>query len=98
MTDEQQVFEQLRRVIDPELGINVVDLGLIYEVAIEEDVVDIKMTLTTAGCPLHDRMAEGVRAAAERTPGISQARVQVVWSPPWNPSMMSDTAKAALRR
>lgn len=98
MANEQQVYERLKEVIDPELGINVVDLGLIYEVALDGDAVDIKMTLTTAGCPLHDRMAEGVRSAAERVPGISQARVQVIWSPPWNPSMMSEAAKAALRR
>lgn len=99
MATEQEMREQLKEVIDPELGINVVDLGLIYEVQISDDgVADIKMTLTTQGCPMHDTMSEGVRASASKLSGIRDVRVQIVWSPAWNPEMMSDDAKAMLRR
>ncbi|GAX88974.1 metal-sulfur cluster assembly factor [Effusibacillus lacus] len=98
MTIQEEVQERLREVIDPELGINVVDLGLIYKVEVNGEDVEITMTLTTMGCPLHDQMARAVRFAAERVSGVKNVNVQVVWSPPWNPSMMSDAAKAALRR
>lgn len=98
MVTEQQVLEQLRGVMDPELGINVVDLGLIYKVAVNEEDVEIEMTLTTMGCPLHDQMAKAVRYATALVPGVRNIEVNVVWSPPWNPSMMSDAAKTLLRR
>lgn len=87
------IYEEIRNVIDPELGINVVDLGLIYDVVIEEEqYVNITMTLTTPGCPLHDSISNGVKHAVESVEGIKEAHVNVVWSPPWSPERMSPAA------
>ena len=76
----------LRDVLDPELGLSIVDLGLIYSVAIDRDRVHITMTLTAPGCPLHDSMAEWVRQAVGRIPGVEEVRVTVVFDPPWTPA------------
>lgn len=89
--NKEEVLKVLETVIDPELGVDVVNLGLIYEVNIEkDDVVDIKMTLTTPGCPLHDMMTSGVRSAVETLPGVNAVNVEVVWEPQWTPKMMSE--------
>jgi metal-sulfur cluster biosynthetic enzyme len=85
---ETDVFEMLRQVIDPELGQNVVDLGLIYSVTIEGTNVSVTMTLTTPGCPMHESICAGVRNALLCLPGIDDASVELVWDPPWHPSMM----------
>jgi metal-sulfur cluster biosynthetic enzyme len=82
--------------MDPELGCSVVDLGLIYSVEIEARKILIKMTLTTRGCPMQDRLARGVRIAALRLEPVQEVDVQVVWEPPWNPSMMSEAARERL--
>ncbi len=95
---ESQVLDVLRQVIDPELGINLVDLGLIYDVAIAGPDVRVKMTLTTPGCPMHDSLVAGAERALGRIPGIASAAVELVWSPPWNPNMISPEAIAAMQR
>jgi metal-sulfur cluster biosynthetic enzyme len=79
----------LCQVIDPEIGCSVVDLGLIYDIAISKSKVTVTMTLTTPGCPMQESMAEGVRSALLSLDHIEEAVVQVVWDPPWNPQMMS---------
>jgi metal-sulfur cluster biosynthetic enzyme len=79
----------LCQVIDPEIGCNVVDLGLIYDIALSENKVTVTMTLTTPGCPMQESMAEGVRSALLSLDEIEEAVVQVVWDPPWNPQMMT---------
>lgn len=85
---KDDVLAALKSVIDPEIGINIVDLGLIYDVQVIDGMVGVKMTLTTPGCPLHSYMTEGVRAAVSRVGGVTQCAVMLVWDPPWNPSMM----------
>ena len=80
-----QITEALREVFDPELGMSVVDLGLIYDVAIDAGRVRITMTLTTQGCPLHDSMTEWVRLAVGRIPGVEDVVVVIVFDPPWTP-------------
>jgi metal-sulfur cluster biosynthetic enzyme/Fe-S cluster assembly iron-binding protein IscA len=92
--DEQAVREALKQVIDPELGLNIVDLGLIYRVEIDGCRVHVTMTMTTPACPLSAHIEqEARRSIRERFPGTSEIEVKLVWSPPWNPQMMSDEAK-----
>ncbi|MBI5379840.1 MAG: metal-sulfur cluster assembly factor [Nitrospirae bacterium] len=96
MVTEEQVLDALRHVVDPELGLNVVDLGLIYGVQIEGSEVAVTMTLTTPGCPLHAAMPAGVEAAARSLPGVEAVRVEIVWDPPWSPERMSPDARERL--
>lgn len=98
MVTEDAVRDELREVIDPELGINIVDLGLIYDVSIEEDGVDVLMTLTTPGCPLHGVFRELVTEAVSNLDGIEEADVDVelTFDPPWDRDKMSDEARAQL--
>lgn len=93
MVTEDEVIEALRTVYDPELGLNVVDLGLIYGVDIQEDRVTVRMTLTTQGCPMHNAMSEWTREAVARLPGVQDVDVQVVFDPPWTPERMSEAAR-----
>ncbi|OXM87604.1 FeS assembly SUF system protein [Paenibacillus rigui] len=92
----EQAIEQLKQVFDPELGVNIVDLGLVYEVAITGDQAAVRMTLTTPGCPLHDTIVGGVRHALEGLPGIGKVQVDVVWEPRWTPEQMSEAARKQL--
>lgn len=95
---EEMVLAAIKAVIDPELGINIVDLGLIYSVDIEEDgVVTITMTLTTPGCPLHASFAQEIeRVLWQSIPDLSGVTVDLVWDPPWNPMMISPKGRAFL--
>ena len=86
----------LRDVIDPELGYNIVDIGLIYEVLVDEGHAAITMTTTTPGCPATAALQEGARECAARVPGISGVDVRMVWTPPWTPQRMSAEAKEYL--
>lgn len=92
----EQVYAVLRRIIDPELGINMVDLGLIYGVRIQGGAVSIRMTLTTRGCPLHTSFVQAVERAIRTLPGVTQAAVEVVWEPRWTPDLMTTEGKQAL--
>ena len=94
---EDEVLEALKSVVDPELGINIVDLGLVYEVAIAEDGdVDIQYTLTTMGCPIGPMIEDQMRAFLAPLDGIGEVRPEMVIRPAWTPEMMSEEAKAAL--
>jgi len=86
---QEQVTEALREVFDPELGMSVVDLGLIYDVRIEDDRIDIIMTLTAEGCPLHDAMSEWVRQAVGTIPGVKEVAVAITFDPPWTPDRLT---------
>jgi metal-sulfur cluster biosynthetic enzyme len=94
--NEGDILEALREVQDPELGMNLVDLGLIYHVGIQGTQVEVKMTLTTPGCPMHDQLARGARVAVLRLDGVESVDVEVVWDPPWHPGMMTDEARGQL--
>lgn len=96
MINEQQVLDKLKNVVDPEIGLNIVDMGLIYDVRIEEGQVFLKMTLTAPGCPLQNTLIEAAELAVKNIEGIKNVRVDLVWDPPWHPSMMSDEAKKRL--
>ena len=85
MTGVEQITEALREVVDPEVGISVVDLGLIYGVELDAGRVRITMTLTTQGCPLHASMAEWVRRAVGKLPGVRSVEVTVTFEPRWTP-------------
>lgn len=92
--NEAIVHQALQQVIDPELGCNIVDLGLIYDVRIDGARVTVKMTLTTPGCPMHESLCWGVKCALLNLEGVDDAEVEVVWNPPWHPSMMTDAGRA----
>jgi len=94
---KEQVLEALKSVFDPELGINIVDLGLVYEVDVDaEGGVDIRYTLTTMGCPIGPMIEDQMRAFVIAVPGIEEVRPEMVLRPPWSPEMMSEESKAAL--
>jgi metal-sulfur cluster biosynthetic enzyme len=93
----EQVTEALRLVIDPELGYNIVDLGLVYRIeAREGGVVDILMTTTTRGCPATSFLKDGARDGAWAVPGVEFVDVTLTYEPHWVPEMMTDEAKAHL--
>jgi metal-sulfur cluster biosynthetic enzyme len=96
MVSEKQVMDKLATVIDPELNLNVVDLGLIYEVDIDGTHVTVIMTLTSPGCPLAPMIEGQAKEAVLSLDGIDMVDVSIVFDPPWNPSMMSDEAKLEL--
>jgi len=81
---EREAWQALAGVVDPELGVDIVELGLVYAVEVGEHAVAVTMTLTTAGCPLHDVIVEGVERALAR-PGGRRVDVEVVFDPPWDP-------------
>ncbi len=91
---ETAVWDALRTVIDPELGCNLVDLGLVYDIAILGTKVRVTMTLTTPGCPMHESLCGGVQIALLSLEGVDDAEVELVWDPPWHPSMMTDAGRA----
>ncbi len=96
MVTSEQVYEVLRNCYDPEIPVNLVDLGLIYDVKVEDDNVDVVMTLTARGCPAHSFISDQVRQEVAKIAGVKSANVQVVWDPPWNISRLSEAAKLAL--
>ena len=93
---EEAVLEALKNVLDPELGINIVDLGLVYEVDVRGDTVHIEYTLTTMGCPIGPLIEEQMARMLADVPGIERVDAEMVLRPPWSPEMMSEEAKAAL--
>jgi metal-sulfur cluster biosynthetic enzyme len=95
--DRDAVVEALKNVIDPELGLNIVDLGLVYEIDIDpEGGIDIQYSLTTMGCPIGPLIEDQMRSFLQGIPGVGEVRPEFVLRPPWTPEMMSDEAKAAL--
>jgi len=94
MIDEADVYEVLHQVEDPELGCNIVDLGLVYGVIISGDQVKVQMTLTTPGCPMHETLIRGVQTALLNLEAVGQVEVELVWDPPWHSSMMTDYGRA----
>ncbi|HEY8373164.1 MAG TPA: metal-sulfur cluster assembly factor [Pseudonocardiaceae bacterium] len=94
------VEEAMRDVVDPELGINVVDLGLVYDIRVEDGVATLDMTLTSAACPLTDVIEEQTRTALLGGPGgglVKDFRINWVWLPPWGPERITDEGREQLR-
>ena len=90
----QQILDSLKNCMDPEIPINVVDMGLIYGVNVRNDnKVDIKMTMTTRGCPLHDTLVSDVKRYVNKVPGVNGVNVEIVWEPVWTPEKMSEAGK-----
>src|SRR5262249_13778011 len=93
---EERVLNVLRDIVDPEIGCNIVDLGLIYGVKITGANVAISMTLTTPGCPMHESISRAVENAILHLEGMDDVQVDLLWEPPWNPSMMTEFGRAAI--
>ena len=94
MTTQQEVLKALEAVRDPELGLNIVELGLIYDVQVnEQNEVSVKMTLSARGCPLHTSITNGVENVIKRMEGVNGVSVEVVWDPPWTPDRIAPETK-----
>ena len=93
IVDEATIRQALSQVVDPEIDCNIVDLGLVYNIAIDGTKVTVTMTLTTPGCPMHESIAGGVKCALLNLEGVEDVEVNVVWDPPWTPARMSDDGR-----
>jgi metal-sulfur cluster biosynthetic enzyme len=96
MTDQDAILSALRTVKDPELNVNVVDLGLVYTIQQHDGEIDVEMTLTTPACPAGPEILRNAVAALEKLDGVTKANVKLVMSPPWSPDRMSDAARDEL--
>lgn len=96
MADQETIINALRTVQDPELNVNVVDLGLVYSIQTHDDQIDVEMTLTTPACPAGPEILRNAVGALEKIEGVSKANVKLVMSPPWSPDRMSDDARDQL--
>ena len=96
MITEEKVWESLSNCFDPEIPVNIVDLGLVYDVQINNMNIDVKMTLTARGCPMHSQISQDVKSKLMTVDGVTKANVEIVWEPPWNPQMISESAREKL--
>jgi len=97
MLNEAEIYEVLSECFDPEIPVNIVDLGLIYGVILAGDTVNIKMTLTERGCSMGDRIAAEIEEKLLGVPDCNRAIIEIVWEPAWTPHRMSETARKQLR-
>lgn len=98
MVDTSSVRDALRDVYDPEIPVNIVDLGLIYDIIDrEEGRVHVEMTLTSMGCPISDQMKRNVTVSAESVDGVEEASVELVWDPPWSPAKATEEGRLQLQ-
>ncbi len=96
MIDQETLVSALRTVKDPELNVNVVDLGLVYSIQTHDDQVEVEMTLTSPACPAGPEILRNAMSALEKVEGVAKADVRLVMSPPWSPERMSDAARDEL--
>ena len=96
MATKEQVYEALHECYDPEIPVNIVELGLVYDVEVKDEQVAVKMTLTAPGCGMGAMIANDARQRILALDGVVEATVDLVWDPPWQPSMISETAKQKL--
>jgi len=93
---KNKIIEEIRKIYDPELPVNIYELGLIYDIKVIDSKVEIKMTLTTPNCPVAESLPKDVKDSAMQVKGVEEVDLQLVWDPPWNKDMMSDAAKLEL--
>ena len=93
---KEKVINEIKKIYDPEIPVNIYELGLIYDVSIIEKNVKVKMTLTTPNCPVAESLPKEVKEGALQVEEIDDVDLQLVWDPPWNKDMMSDAAKLEL--
>ncbi len=96
MPDEATLYDALKQIYDPEVGINIVDMGLIYSLELADGKVTLTMTLTSPGCPVGPQILGQVDSALRALEGVEDVDIKVVWSPPWSPDMLSEDAKDQL--
>ncbi|MGH7827104.1 MAG: metal-sulfur cluster assembly factor [Candidatus Binatia bacterium] len=96
MVTKEQIYEALQECYDPEIPVNIVDLGLVYDVQVEDEKVAVKMTLTAPGCGMGSMIAADARQKILALEGVIDATVDLVWDPPWDPSRISEEAKQKL--
>ena len=97
MSKKEQIIEEMRKIYDPELPVNIYELGLIYDIKVkDEKFAIIKMTLTTPNCPVAESLPKEVKEGAMQVEGIEDVDLELVWDPPWSKDMMSDAAKLEL--
>ncbi len=92
----ERIEAALREVIDPELGLNVVDLGLVYRIEVSGGAVEVDLTMTTAACPLGEQILLDAQQRVEAVPGVEHARLRLVWEPAWRPERLSPSARERL--
>ena len=96
MVTQEAIIEKLRECLDPELGINIVDLGLVYSVNIDDSNIGVQMTLTTPGCPLDSYFVKDITTRLKTLKGVKDVLVELTFDPPWNPAKMSDETRDIL--
>ena len=93
---KEKVISEIKKIYDPEIPVNIYELGLIYDIKIKDKDVQVKMTLTTPNCPVAESLPKEVKEGAMQVEGIDDVNLELVWDPPWNKDMMSDAAKLEL--
>ena len=96
MEKKEKIIEEIKKIYDPELPVNIYELGLIYDVQVDNNLARIKMTLTSPNCPVAESLPNDVKDGAMQVEEIEDVDVQLVWDPPWTKDMMSDAAKLEL--
>jgi metal-sulfur cluster biosynthetic enzyme len=96
MPTREEVYEALRQVEDPELGMDIVELGLLYDVEVSARTVKVTHSLTSMGCPAGPMIQEDINRVAREVPGVEDVDIELTWDPPWTPERMSDDAKFIL--
>ena len=96
MDIKNKIIDEIKKIYDPELPVNIYELGLIYDIKVNGSKADIKMTLTTPNCPVAESLPKEVKEGAMQVEGIDDVNLELVWDPPWSKDMMSDAAKLEL--
>ena len=96
MDIKDKIIDEIRKIYDPELPVNIYELGLIYDIKVNDRKAEIKMTLTTPNCPVAESLPKEVKESVMQVEGIDDVSLELVWDPPWNKDMMSDAAKLEL--